>query len=68
MEKKMEKSNEETQKTIKDSVNNTSKDFQATVIESVQEMITNQIDKLNKRMMADVQEMISKQAEASKNS
>ena len=68
MEKKIEKSNEETQKTIKDSVNNTLTDFQATVIESVQEMITNQIDKSNKRMMADVQEMISKQAEASKNS
>ena len=65
MEKKLEKSNEETQKTIKDSVNKTLKDFQATVIESVQEMITIQIDKSNKHMMAGVQEMITKQAEAS---
>ena len=60
----MEKSNEETQKTIKDSVNNTLKVFQATVIESVQEMITTQIDQSNKHMMAEVQEMISKQAKA----
>ena len=65
MENKLEKSNEETQKTIKDSVNKTLKDFQATVIESVQEMITIQIDKSNKHMMAGVQEMITKQAEAS---
>ena len=61
----MEKSNEETQKTIKDSVNNTLKDFLATVIESVQEMITNQIDKSSKHMMAGVQEIVSNQAETS---
>ena len=65
MEKKMEKSNEETRKTINASVNNNLKDFQATVIESVQEMITTQIDKSNKHMMTGVQEMISKQTEAS---
>ena len=45
----MEKSNEENQKTIKDSVNNNLKDFQATVIESVQGMITTQIDKSHKQ-------------------
>ena len=66
MEKKMEKSNEETRKTINASVNNNLKDFQATVIESVQEMITTQIDKSNKHTMAGVQEMISKKTEASK--
>ena len=57
---------EETQKAIKYSENNTLKDFQTIVIESVQEMITNQIDKSNKHMMAGVQKMISEQAEASK--
>ena len=61
----MEKSNEETQKTIKASVNNNLKYFQATVIDSVQEMITTQIDKSSKHMMAGVQEMISKQTEVS---
>ena len=55
----MEKSNEETRKTINASVNNNLKDFQATVIESVQEMITTQIDKSNKHTMAGVQEIIS---------
>ena len=40
-------------------------DFQATVIESVQEMITTQINKSNKHMMAGVQEMISQKIEAS---
>ena len=50
----MVKINEETQKTIKYSVNNTLKDFQTTVNEIVQEMITNQIEKSNKHMMAEV--------------
>lgn len=36
----MENSNQEKQKIISDSVNNTLKDSQTTVIESVQEMIT----------------------------
>ena len=40
MEEKMENSNQEKQKIISDSVNNTLKDSQTTVIESVQEMIT----------------------------
>ena len=61
----MEKSNEETRKTINASVNNNLKDFQATVIESVHEMITTQINISNKHMMEGVQEMISKQTEAS---
>ena len=62
----MEKSKEETQKTIKASVNNNLKDFQAIVIESVQEIINTPSDKSNTHMMAGVQEMISKQTEASK--
>ena len=65
MEQKLEKSNDETQKTTKDSIHNILKDFRSTLIESVPEIITNQIEKSNKYTMTGVQEIIFKQAEES---
>lgn len=51
----MEKSNQETRKMLKDSVNNKLKKFSTTLINSIQEMITKQIEESNKNMMAAIQ-------------